>query len=202
MRADRLISLLMLLQVRGQMTARELAKELEVSERTVYRDIEALSFAGVPVYGEPGPDGGYALVDRYRTNLTGLTEGEVRALFMLSIPAPLSDLGMSQELRTALLKLTAALPAARRHDETWIRQRFHLDATWWQQGEGHVPHLKTIHQAVWQDCKLYVVYRPLFSVEIERLVLPYGLVAKAGTWYVLETMLNMSIAFPICQMYA
>ncbi len=86
MRADRLLSLLMLLQIRGRMTARELAKELEVSERTIYRDIDALSIAGVPVYGEPGPEGGYALVDSYRTNLTGLTEGEVRALFMLSIP--------------------------------------------------------------------------------------------------------------------
>jgi len=165
------------------MTARELAKELEVSERTIYRDIDALSIAGVPVYGEPGPDGGYALVDSYRTNLTGLTEGEVRALFMLSIPAPLADLGVSQELRAALLKLSAALPDARRRDEERVRQRFHLDSTWWRQGEERVPHLQTIHQAVWQDRKLHVMYHPPFAIEIERLVAPYGLVAKAGVWY-------------------
>jgi len=148
----------MLLQIRGRMTARELGKKLEVSERTIYRDIDALSAAGVPVYGEPGPEGGYALVDSYRTNLTGLTKGEVRALFMLGIPAPLADLGMSQELGAALLKLSAALPDARRHDEERVCfcQRFHLDSTWWRQGEELVPHLQTIHQAVWQDRKLHL----------------------------------------------
>jgi predicted DNA-binding transcriptional regulator YafY len=183
MRADRLLSLLMLLQARGKVTARALARELHVSERTIYRDIDALSMAGVPVYGEPGPEGGYALVDSYRTNLTGLTEGEVRALFMLSIPAPLADLGVSQELRAALRKLAAALPDARRRDEERVRQRFHLDSTWWRQGEEQVPHLQTIHQAVWQDRKLHIVYCPIFATEIERLVAPYGLVAKAGVWY-------------------
>jgi predicted DNA-binding transcriptional regulator YafY len=183
MRADRLLSLLMLLQARGQMTARELARELHVSERTIYRDIDALCLAGVPVYGEPGPEGGFALVDSYRTTLTGLTEGEVRALFMLSIPAPLADLGVSQELRAALLKLSAALPDSRRHDEERVRQRFHLDSTWWRQGEERIPHLQTIHQAVWKDLLLTIVYHPPFTAEIERLVAPYGLVAKAGVWY-------------------
>jgi predicted DNA-binding transcriptional regulator YafY len=173
----------MLLQARGQMTARELAQELEVSERTIYRDIDALSIAGVPVYGVPGAGGGYALVDRYRTNLTGLTEGEVRALFMLSIPAPLADLGVSQELRAALRKLSAALPDAHRRDEAFVRQRFHLDSTWWRHGEERVPHLQTIHQAVWQDRQLHVIYRPPFTTEIGRLVAPYALVAKAGVWY-------------------
>ena len=110
MRADRLLSLLMLLQSRGRMTAGELAGELEVSERTIYRDLDALSAAGVPVYAERGPGGGCALLDSYRTTLTGLTQDEVRALFMLNIPAPLIDLGMGQELRAALLKLSAALP--------------------------------------------------------------------------------------------
>ena len=183
MRADRLLSLLMLLQTRGRMTARELAKQLEVSERTIYRDIDALSAAGVPVYSEAGPEGGYALVDRYRTTLTGLTEGEVRALFMLSIPAPLADLGVSQKLRTALLKLTAALPEVHRHAEERVRQRFHLDSTWWRNREELVPHLLTIHQAIWQDYRLHITYHPPFAIEIERLVDPYGLVAKAGVWY-------------------
>jgi len=107
-RADRLLTLLLLLQTRGKMKARELAKEMEVSERTIYRDIDALSGAGVPVYGEPGPEGGYALLDSYRTNLTGLTEGEVQALFMLSVPAALADLGVGQELKSSLLKMSAS----------------------------------------------------------------------------------------------
>ena len=183
MRADRLLSLLMLLQSRGQMTAQELANELEVSERTIYRDIDALSAVGIPVYGEAGPEGGYALLNSYRTNLTGLTEGEVRALFMLSIPAPLVELGVSQELRAALLKLSAALPDSQRQDEAKVRQRFHLDSMWWHQGEAHLPHLATIQQALWQDRQLHIVYRTAVSIQLERLVAPYGLVAKAGVWY-------------------
>ena len=183
MRADRLLSLLMLLQSRGQMTAQALARELEVSERTIYRDIDALSVAGIPIYGEPGPEGGYALLNSYRTNLTGLTDGEVRALFMLSIPAPLEELGVSQELRTALLKLSAALPDSHRRDETRVRQRFHLDSAWWRQGEEQMPHLPTIHRALWQDCQLDLVYRSPVGVPIRRTVAPYGLVAKAGVWY-------------------
>jgi predicted DNA-binding transcriptional regulator YafY len=185
MRADRLLSLLMLLQVRGRMTAQKLAEELEVSERTIYRDIDALGTAGVPVYAERGPGGGCALLDSYRTNLTGLTPDEVRALFMLSIPAPLAVLGVSQELKAALLKLAAALPEAHRRDEERVRRRFHLDSVWWFQSEEAVPHLPTIHQAVWQDRKLYLTYRLPFGAQIERLVDPYGLVAKAGVWYLL-----------------
>ncbi len=183
MRADRLLSLLMLLQARGRMTANALAAELEVSERTIYRDIDALSAAGVPVYGEAGREGGFALLDSYRTSLTGLTEGEVRALFMLSIPAPLAELGVSHELRAALLKLSAALPYARRGAEEWIRQRFHLDSTWWQQGNEPVTHLQIVQQAVWQDRKLHLRYHPLPHIEIEQWVEPYGLVAKAGAGY-------------------
>jgi predicted DNA-binding transcriptional regulator YafY len=183
MRADRLLSLLMLLQARDRMTAKHLAKELEVSERTVYRDIEALSAAGVPVYGEPGREGGFALLDGYKTSLTGLTKQEVRALFMLSIPAPLEELGISHELRQALLKLSAALPEPRRSVEEQVRRRFHLDSTWWEQGDEPVPYLQILYQAVLQDRKLYLKYRPLFNIELELLVDPYGLVAKAGVWY-------------------
>ncbi|HEX6304974.1 MAG TPA: WYL domain-containing protein [Anaerolineales bacterium] len=183
MRADRLLSLLMLLQARGRMPARELAEELEVSARTIYRDIDALSAAGVPVYGEAGREGGFALLDDYRTSLTGLTEGEVRALFMLSIPAPLADLGVSQELKQAWLKLSAALPAYRRADQARVRQRFHLDATWWDQDTGAVPHLQTIYRAVWQDHRLSLCYHPLPGIEIGQTVDPFGLVAKAGVWY-------------------
>jgi predicted DNA-binding transcriptional regulator YafY len=186
MRADRLLSILLLLQSRGKMTALELSERLEVSERTIYRDMEALSIAGVPVYGEPGPEGGYALVERYRTDLTGLTEKELRALFMLSVPAPLDELGMSEELRAALLKLSAALPDAHRQEQERIGQRFHLDSTWWRQAEEPVPHLQTIHQAVLQNRKLHVKYHPFFTTVLERLVAPFGLVAKAGIWYLVS----------------
>lgn len=183
MRADRLLSLLMLLQTRGKLSAPTLAQELEVSERTIYRDIEALERAGVPLYAEQGRDGGYALVDRYRTSLTGLSGSEVRALFMLSIPAPLAELGLTHELRAALLKLTAALPASRRGDEEHVRNRFYLDAVGWEAVAGPTPHLQAVHQAVWRDRQLVVTYRPLFAVDVALTVEPYGLVVKAGIWY-------------------
>jgi predicted DNA-binding transcriptional regulator YafY len=188
MRADRLLSLLMLLQARGRMTAQDLARELEVSERTIYRDINALSASGVPVYAESGPGGGCALLDRYRTNLTGLTADEVRALFMLSIPAPLEQLGVTQELKAALLKLSAALPEARRHDEERIRQRVYLDSTNWFQGEDAAPHLQTIYRAVWDDRMVAITLRVRFGAflqtQIEQVIAPYGLVAKAGVWHI------------------
>jgi predicted DNA-binding transcriptional regulator YafY len=134
---------------------------MEVSERTIYRDIDALSSAGVPIYGEPGPAGGYALLDSYRTTLTGLTDGELRALFMLSIPDALADLGLSQPLRSVLLKLSAALPVARRGEQDLVRQRFFLDSAWWRQGEEPVPHLLMLQQAVWQDRRVWLAYRSL-----------------------------------------
>jgi predicted DNA-binding transcriptional regulator YafY len=139
--------------------------------------------AGVPVYAEHGTGGGYALLDNYRTNLTGLNEDEVRALFMLSLPAPLAELGVSRELKAALLKLSAALPAARRSDEAHVRQRVHLDWSGWFQAEEPVPHLSTIQQAVWQDRKLYLAYHLPFETVVERRVDAYGLVAKSGAWY-------------------
>lgn len=183
MRADRLLSLLMLLQTRGTQTAQSLAAALEVTERTIYRDVTALSAAGVPVYTERGPGGGIALVEDYRTNLTGLNADEVRALFMLSIPAPLDQLGVGDELRMALLKLSAALPSSRRADESTARQRIHLDAAGWFQSEEPTPHLKTIQSALWSNRQLDIIYRSDFSAEVEMVIAPYGLVAKANVWY-------------------
>ena len=184
MRADRLISTIMLLQTRGRMTAQALAEELEVSPRTVYRDIEALSAAGIPVYAESGPGGGCALLGDYRSDLTGLTGDEVRALLMLGIPGPLMAVGASQALRSAMLKLLAALPAARRGEEARVRQRIHLDwAGWGAQPEEPVPHLRTIQQAVWQDHALQLTISAMFDARIETMVHPYGLVGKAGIWY-------------------
>ncbi len=184
MRADRLLAVLLLLQARGRLTAPQLARELEVSERTIYRDIDALSAAGVPVYGETGPRGGYSLLDSYRTTLTGLTEGEVQALFMLNIPRPLADLGVGHDLGAALRKLAASLPGARREDEHRVRQRFLLDTVGWDQVETLAPHLATVHRAVWEDRRLHIAYRigPL-AAHFEQTVEPYGLVAKAGDWH-------------------
>lgn len=190
MRADRLLSLLLLLQARGQMSARALAVELEVSERTIYRDVEALSAAGVPVYAETGVKGGYALLDSYRTTLTGMTDAEVRALFMLNIPEPLVDLGVSQELRSAFRKLTAALPAQHRQDEAKVRQRVYLDAHWWFQGGESITHLPVMQQAVWQDRKVFIEYSLPYGLQtgVQQTIEPYGLVAKAGVWYVVYAM--------------
>jgi predicted DNA-binding transcriptional regulator YafY len=183
MRADRLLSLVMLLQTRGLMSAETLAKELEVSMRTIYRDVEALSYAGIPVYSQHGPGGGIGLIDSYRTSLTGLTRDEVRALFMLSIPTPLDELGVTADLKTALLKLSAALPSVDRDEQGMARQRIHLDSVAWSQPEQAGPHLQTIHQAVWQDCKLELSYDLGYFGVIDLLVDPYGLVAKTNIWH-------------------
>ncbi len=187
MRADRLIALLMLLQTRGRMTAAALAAELEVTERTIYRDLTALSASGIPVYSERGPGGGIGLVEEYRTTLTGLTPDEARALFMTSVPAPLAQLGVGQELKTALLKLSAALPESRRSEESRTRQRIHLDSTWWFQSDEAVPCLEAIRQAAWQDRRLRLTVRlDFFNATIEQEVEPYGLVAKASIWYLVH----------------
>ncbi len=186
MRADRLISILMLLQARGKMTAGELAKELDVSERTIYRDVEALCISGVPLYAEHGPGGGLALLDSYRTNLTGMDEEELRALFMVfSLPGPLEPLGANLKLKSAMLKLSAALPGARRSDEEKVRQRFFLDWSWWFHSQEPVPHLTTIQMAVWEDRKLCIKYRAFQLMPFEDEVDPYALVAKAGIWYMI-----------------
>lgn len=184
MRADRLLSLLMLLQNRGRLTAAQLAEELGVSVRTVYRDLDALSAAGVPVYAERGPGGGCALLEPYRTTLTGLNADEARVLFMLSVPEPLVELGVSGELKAALRKLEAALPTARRGDETLIRQRIHLDPSGWSAAAKPAPHLQILYAAVRQDLVVETTLRLAFDARAEWRMEPYGLVAKAGVWYV------------------
>jgi predicted DNA-binding transcriptional regulator YafY len=183
MRADRLLSILLLLQNRRKMTARELAEALEVSERTIYRDIDALCIAGVPVYSESGHGGGYALLEDYRTQLTGLSQGELRALMTLGSLAPLSDLGMRDELRAALLKISAELPENSRLDDQKIQGHFHIDPTWWQQSSTWMPHLRKVQEALWADRKLQMTYQVPQPLEITHIVAPYGLVVKAGRWY-------------------
>lgn len=186
MRADRLLSLLLLLQSRGRITAQELAQRLDVSERTIYRDLTALSAAGVPVYAERGPGGGCALMDHYRTNLTGLSPTEVRTLFLAGTSGPLADLGFGSALEAALLKLLAALPSSHRHDVERARQRVYVDTAGWSHPE-EAPHLGTIQEAVWQERKLRLTYRKGSGELSERVVDPLGLVAKAGIWYLVAS---------------
>ncbi len=183
MRADRLISLMMLLQTRGRMTAQQLAEELEVSTRTIYRDLDALSISGVPVYTERGPEGGCMLLESYRTNLTGMKEEEVRALFMFAVPGLLADLGADKASEAALLKLSAAVPAPFQQDAARVRERIHLDPTGWFQPAESTPHLQTIQEAIWQQRRLRMAYRTARGNWNTFLIDPYGLVAKTSIWY-------------------
>ncbi|MEV6827235.1 WYL domain-containing protein [Amycolatopsis sp. NPDC051102] len=185
MRASRLVSLLLLLQNRGRMSAARLAAELGVTSRTVYRDVEALAAAGVPIYAEGGPNGGYQLMDGYRTRLTGLTEGEAGSLFLTGLPQPAAELGLGAQVAAAELKLMAALPTPYRDASVRIRQRFHLDAPGWYREAEPVPQLLAAAEALWQDRVVEIRYRrwsPSPGVVTRRLH-PLGLVLKAGVWY-------------------
>jgi predicted DNA-binding transcriptional regulator YafY len=184
MRASRLVSILLLLQSRGRMTAHELAGVLEVSTRTVYRDIESLAAAGVPVYGETGWDGGYRLVDGYRTQLTGLTDAEAESLFLVGLPKPAADLGLGAAAEAAQRKLMAALSAEQRDHAAGLNQRFHLDVPAWYDDACPHPALAAIADAVWAQRRMrirYLRWQP--PREITRTLDPFGLVLKAGRWY-------------------
>ncbi|MEU6549850.1 WYL domain-containing protein [Streptomyces sp. NPDC046915] len=182
MRADRLLSLLLLLQNRGRMTAPELAAELEVSVRTVYRDIEALGASGVPVRADRGPAGGYRLMDGYRTRLTGLTDAEADALFLAGAPGPARDLGLGAVLATAQLKLRAALPAELADRTRRVQERFHLDTPAWFRDADPAPYLEPVARAVWEQRVLRAHYRR-WRGEVHRELRPLGLVLKGGNWY-------------------
>lgn len=181
MRAARLITMILLLQARGAMTATELARELEISERTVYRDVLALSAAGVPIYGEQGRAGGYRLVGGYHTRLTGLSRAEAEALFLAGLPGPARDMGLDGPVRTARRKVLAALPPELRNASERAGQRFHLDAPGWFADDEPPPLLAELARAVWQDQVVTLHYRR--RDEVVRTVEPYGLVLKNGVWY-------------------
>ncbi len=182
MRASRLLSILLMLQTRGRMTAQELADEMEVSVRTIYRDADQLAAAGIPIYADRGPAGGYQLLDGYRTRLTGLTQDEAGSLFFAGIPGPAAELGLGAVLATAQLKLLAALPTELRSRAGRIRERFHLDAPAWFAEADAAPHLAAVADAVWSQRRVRTRYRR-DGVDVERLLEPLGLVLKGGIWY-------------------
>ncbi len=184
MRASRLLSILLLLQHRGKMTAPELARELEVSVRTVYRDIDALAESGIPVYGDRGPSGGYQLVDGYRTRLTGLTTDEAESLFLAGAPGAAAELGLGSVLAAAELKVLAAMPPELRSRAGRIRQRFHLDAPGWFHNGEELPFLPEIADAVWRQRVIQIRYQRWHG-EVDRVVNPLGFVLKAGVWYLI-----------------
>ncbi|MFD9690029.1 helix-turn-helix transcriptional regulator [Kitasatospora sp. NPDC059146] len=188
MKADRLLSILLLLQTRGRVPATELAERLEVSVRTIYRDVESLSAAGVPVFTERGRHGGINLLPGYRTDVTGLTADEARALFVLSAQGAHSDLGLDGALGSALRKVMAALPAPHRPAAERVSERILVDPARWMQnpqaGAGSPPDLGELQYAVFADRRLRLRYRHSGApAPVEYTVDPYGLVNKAAVWY-------------------
>ena len=179
MRADRLVSLVLLLQARGRLPARALAAELEVSVRTVYRDIAALNTAGVPVVTESGPNGGCWLLDGYRFPLRGLSADEASALLVLGVPAAVAELGLADALAAAQRKISVTSGNGDREPAL-----IHLDMPRWFHGAEHVPHLPALAAAVRERRQLRLGYRRGDDgPETTRVVSPLGLVNKAGVWY-------------------
>jgi predicted DNA-binding transcriptional regulator YafY len=184
MRASRLLSILILLQLRGQLTAEYLAEEFEVSVRTIYRDIDALSAAGIPVYGDRGPGGGFQLLDGYRTKLTGLDPEEAEAMLLIGLPGTAQAMGMGNAAARARNKLLAALPGAGRDEAGRIAARFHLDTADWYRAARPTPFLAQVARAVLDRQLLTMTYQS-WTAKREWTVEPYGLVLKAGNWYLI-----------------
>lgn len=182
MRASRLVSILMLLQTRGRVSARSLAEHLEVSTRTVYRDIDELSASGVPVVVERGASGGFELLDGWRTTLTGLTPHESQTLFLSGLPGPVAELGLGDTMASAHLKLLAALPRAWQLEAQRVSSRFHVDLASWYRRVKPVEHLRALADAVWADRWVAIRYESWEGL-VERELEPLGLVIKAGEWY-------------------
>jgi predicted DNA-binding transcriptional regulator YafY len=183
MRADRLLAMIMLLQTRGKMTAKDLAAELEVSCRTILRDMEALSMAGIPIYAEGGHGGGIALDEAYRTSLTGLHEAEVLTLFISDHAQRLQDIGLDKAAEASVLKLLAALPTKHQLSVEHVRQRFLIDPDWWWQDAEPPSFWDELQRAVYEDRYIEALYENRQNEISARLLEPYSLVAKSSLWY-------------------
>jgi predicted DNA-binding transcriptional regulator YafY len=180
--ASRLLSILLRLQTQGRLSATALAQSFEVSVRTIYRDIDQLSAAGVPVYAEKGRHGGFVLREGYRTQLTGLDRPEAESLFLAGLPDVATQLGLGPALNTTRMKLLASLPEALRRDAEAVAARFFLDPVAWFQGADEQPLLQTLAAAVWSRRMVRLRYDSWKAV-VERRVSPLGLVLKGGLWY-------------------
>jgi predicted DNA-binding transcriptional regulator YafY len=183
MRADRLLSILLLLQVHRRVTARELSLRLEVSERTIMRDMEALSGSGVPLVAARGAGGGWSLLDGYQTKLTGLNAAEIQSLFLAQPTRWIADLGLKQQSEAALIKLQASLPATSRGQADFARQRILIDTRGWRDPTEAIAWLPLLLDALWRERRLRFVYRRVLGEPGERTADPLGLVAKGSTWY-------------------
>jgi predicted DNA-binding transcriptional regulator YafY len=181
-----LLSIQMLLQARGRMSARALARELEVSVRTLYRDVDGLAAAGVPIYAERGRAGGFQLLDGWKTTLTGLTADEAQAVFLAGLTGPANELGLGASVEAAKLKLLAAMPREWRGDAERISSRLHLDPQDWYRDAEPVPYLARIAAAVWQPRQLAIEYDSWKGV-VKRVASPLGLVLKSGAWYLVAS---------------
>src|SRR5918996_576722 len=186
MRADRLLAVLMLMQRRKRTTARELAERLEVSVRTIYRDIEALAASGVPIYSEPGRNGGVRLIEGYRTDLSGLSLGEAELVPLIGLGDALAGLGYDTTVGQTEAKVMSALPEAQRERAEHFRRKIHVDLTAWWHGTENVPHLETLTEAAFAGRKLRMRYRRGGDGKVvSRTIDPLGLVLKNGVWYLI-----------------
>jgi predicted DNA-binding transcriptional regulator YafY len=182
MRAGRLLSILMLLQSRGRMSAPALAAELEVSQRTILRDIDQLAAAGVPLWSDRGRDGGFQLRQGWSTNLTGLTENEAQALFLAGVPSAAAELGLGGASASARLKILASLPEALRDNAEQVNARLHFDPIDWFRATAPTEHLQAIAHCVWHQRIAAIDYESWRGPK-SRVIKPLGLVLKAGVWY-------------------
>jgi len=187
MRADRLVSILLWLQVRGQTSSAELAERMEVSERTIHRDMDALTTAGIPVRAVRGRHGGWLLPEEYRTAPRWLSADEVGALAVLSPATTLAALGIDDEARSAWLKLQAALPPPQRAQAALRHERIHIDASSWKPSDERLDWLALLHHAVIEGKPLWIRYVRADGSGSERVVGPLGLVARGNTWYMVAT---------------
>ena len=183
MRADRLVSILLLLQTHTRLSTRELAERLEVSERTIHRDMDALTTAGIPVTAERGAHGGWSLLAPYQTDLTGLNAAEIQALFLTTPSQLLSDLGLKQAHDAALIKLYAALPSMQRHSAADIRDYILIDVPGWHPSADDTSCFRVVQEAVLNSRRLRIVYARSDGATVEREVDTLGLVAKGQVWY-------------------
>jgi predicted DNA-binding transcriptional regulator YafY len=182
MHASRLLQILMLLQARGRLTAPQLAEAMEVSTRTILRDIDQLSAAGVPLWGERGRQGGFQLREGWSTQLTGMTEPEANALLLSGLPGPATELGLGSAAASARLKMVASLPPAWREQADRVGQRLHVDPIDWYRAPDTPRFLREAADAVWQGKRIRVRYES-WQATTERELDPLGLVLKAGAWY-------------------